>query len=57
MTSDSKISIAQYYEFMKFKWPVSSADAATNSNTVTLVQSQASFPGYDPLSKILPGGI
>ena len=48
---------ARYYESMKFKWPVSLADPAINSNTTTLVQSQASFPGYDPSSKILPGGI
>lgn len=42
---------------MKFKWPVSLADPATNSNTLPVVQSHASFPGYGPSSEIRPGGI
>lgn len=53
MTSNS----IEVSESMKFKWPVSLADPATNSNVLTLVQSQASFPGYGPSSKTLPGGI
>lgn len=48
---------AQYDESMKFKWPVSLAGLAPNSNMVTLVQSRASFPGCVPSSKLLPGGI